>query len=214
MTAKTATEIWAVVHAERRRLVDDLTGLDAGSWVTASLCPGWDVHDVLAHLVDTARTTRLRFVRDLVMARFDFDRANEAGIARERHRDPAQTLAALREVADLTRTPPADLTTRLVEAIVHGEDIRRPLGMAGDYPVSAIADALGYQLRTRASMGGGRERAAGLLLVATDIGRSWGTGAEVTGSALDLLLAVSGRPVPGDALVGEGAGRLQPKDGT
>lgn len=51
-------EIWPVVHAERRRLVDALENVDEDAWATPSLCPGWDVHDVLAHLVDGARTTR------------------------------------------------------------------------------------------------------------------------------------------------------------
>jgi hypothetical protein len=46
-------------------------------WLTPSPCPGWDVHDVVAHLVDTAKTDRLRFMRTMVAARLDFDRANE-----------------------------------------------------------------------------------------------------------------------------------------
>lgn len=83
-------DIWSTVHAERRALVADLTGLRAEQWSTASLCPGWDVHDVLAHLVDTARTGR-------------------HGVDWERRPDPRDTLAALAGVADLTRTPPATI---------------------------------------------------------------------------------------------------------
>lgn len=154
-----STTVWPVVHEERRRLVVDLAELPADRWETPSLCPGWDVHDVVAHLVDTARTGRLGFVRALVEARMDFDRANENGIAREKREDPRETLEALREAADLTLTPPANLATRLAEAIVHGEDIRRPLGIAGDYPDAAVGDALAYQLRTPSSFGGGKERA-------------------------------------------------------
>lgn len=200
-----AAAIWQVVHAERRRLVVDLADLSDEQWWLPSLCPGWDVHDVLAHLVDTARTGRLSFVRDLVAARGDFDRANERGIRRVKQRDPQGTLAALRDAAGLTRTPPAHLATRLVEAIVHGEDVRRPLGIAGSYPEPAITQSLAYQLRTPVSFGGGRERAAGLHLVDRASGTAWGEGAAVTGDALDLLLAVSGRPVDRARLDGEGA---------
>lgn len=203
-----ATATWQTVHSERRRLVADLSEVRAGQWQLPSLCPGWDVHDVLAHLVDTAQVGRAAFVRDLLMARMDFDRANENGIARHKRQDPRDTVAALAAAADLTRTPPARLATRLVEAIVHGEDIRRPLGIAGSYPQSAIVQAFVYQLRTRVSFGGGRERAAGLRLVDRRTGASWGEGEDVEAEAIDLLLAVSGRPVDRESLTGSGASRL------
>lgn len=203
-----AAAIWQIVHAERRQLVEDLSGLRDEQWRLPSLCPGWDVHDVLAHLVNTARTGRLSFVRDLLTARLDFDRANENGIARERHQNPQHTIDALQDVADLTRTPPANLATRLVEAIVHGEDIRRPLGIVGNYPEPAIRQALAHQLRTPVSFGGGRERAAGLRLVDRRSGATWGQGDDVEADAIDLLLAVSGRPVDRARLTGSGASRL------
>jgi uncharacterized protein (TIGR03083 family) len=205
---KATAEIWQTVHSERRRLAADLSDLRDEQWHVPSLCPGWDVHDVLAHLVNTARTGRLSFVRDLLTARMDFDRANENGIAREKRQDPQDTLDALKEAADLTRTPPAKLATRLVEAIVHGEDIRRPLGIAGCYPERAIAQALTYQLRTSVSFGGGRERAAGLRLIDRKTGAAWGQGDDVEADALDLLLAVSGRHVVPESLTGSGASRL------
>ncbi|WP_024795486.1 maleylpyruvate isomerase family mycothiol-dependent enzyme [Tomitella biformata] len=200
--------IWSAVHVERRALVTDLSGLRAEQWSAASLCPGWDVHDVLAHLVDTARTGRLAFVREMLRARLDFDRANENGIARERRPDPRETLRAFEDAMGLTRTPPANLATRLVEAFVHGEDIRRPLGLAGSYPAQAVVQALAYQLRTPASFGGGRERAVGLRLIDRQTGTTWGQGETVEGDGVDLLLAISGRPVAADRLSGSGAARL------
>ncbi len=208
-----AASIWQVVHSERRRLAADLSGLRDEQWCLPSLCPGWDIHDVLAHLVDTARTSRLSFVRDLVKARLDFDRANENGIAREKRQDARETIAALTDTANLTRTPPARLATRLVEAIVHGEDIRRPLGMGGSYPESSVSQALAYQLRTPVSFGGGRERAAGLRLIDRKTGAVWGQGDDVEADSIDLLLAVSGRQVDRERLKGSGASRLADKAG-
>ncbi|NLE78422.1 MAG: maleylpyruvate isomerase family mycothiol-dependent enzyme [Rhodococcus sp.] len=195
---KSPAAIWQVVHDERHRLAADLADLDDELWGTASLCPGWTVHDVLAHLVDSAKTGRLTFIRDMVTARGNFDRANDKGIARAKCLDPLDTLRELSAAADSTRTPPANLATRLVEAIVHGEDIRRPLGIAGKYPPSAITQAMDYQLRTKVGFGGGRERAAGLQLIDKTTGTTWGTGEPVEADAIDLLLAVSGRPVPAD----------------
>jgi uncharacterized protein (TIGR03083 family) len=198
---KAAAAVWRAVHSERRRLAADLAELRDEQWRRPSLCPGWDV---LAHLVDTARTGRLSFVRDLRTARMDFDRANENGITREKRQDPQDTINALREAADVTRTPTANLATRLVEAIVHGEDIRRPLDITGSYPEPAVVQALTYQLRTPASFGGGRERAAGLRLIDRKSGTAWGQGDDVEADPLDLL-AVSGRRVDGKSLKGSGA---------
>lgn len=207
MRASTAAT-WRTVHAERRRLAADLADLSADQWRLPSLCPGWDVHDVLAHLVHSARTGRVAFVRGLLRARLDFDRANENGVARHKHSDPRATLDAFGETLELTRTPPARLATRLVEAIVHGEDIRRPLGITGTYPESATAEALAHQLRTPVSFGGGRERANGLRLIDRKLGTTWGGGDDVEADAVDLLLAVSGRPVDQARLTGAGASRL------
>ncbi|WP_185035780.1 maleylpyruvate isomerase family mycothiol-dependent enzyme [Streptomyces candidus] len=200
-----------MVHAERAALIEDLAKLDAEQWRTPSLCAGWTVHDVAAHLVDTARATRLGFVAAMVRARFDFDRQNARGVARERAGSPRETWERLREVAPRTSTPPAPLDTRLVEEVVHGEDIRRPLGITRAYPAEAVVRALRLQARTPASFGGAKERVARLRLVATDADLTIGEspdGPEVRGSALALLLAVSGRPLPPDALTGPGAGAL------
>ncbi|GAB19306.1 hypothetical protein GOEFS_080_00180 [Gordonia effusa NBRC 100432] len=191
---KASTEqIWLVVAEERSRLVDDLSSVGVDAWDTPSLCPGWSVHDVLAHLVDSAKATRISFARRMIAARFNFDLDNERGIARERRDSPAQTLAAMSAVINLRHTPPAAPATRLVEAFVHGEDIRRPLRIAATYPPDAVAQALAYQVKTRVAMGGGRERVVGRTVVATDTDFVHGDGPELRGTAIDLLLQVSGR---------------------
>ncbi|MEV1296171.1 maleylpyruvate isomerase family mycothiol-dependent enzyme [Pseudonocardia sp. NPDC049635] len=204
----TKPEVWELVHAERRRLLDDLTTVDAPRWETPSLCRNWTVHDVLAHVVDTAKTGKIAFVWSMARARGDFDRANEDGVRRCKRDDPQQTLADFRQVLDLRRIPTAHRATRLVEAIAHGEDIRRPLGISGDYPSAAVHEALAYQLRTPASFGGSREHAEGCRLTDSDTGASWGEGLEVTGKAVDLLLAATGRTITPTLLAGPGAHRL------
>lgn len=202
------TTIWRIVRDERAALCDDLDSFSADEWGAPTACPGWSVHDVVAHLVDTAKTTRRSFVTGLAAARFDFDRQNEAGVRRERRADPRHTVEEFRRVLDRTTTPPANLATRLVEAIVHGEDIRRAVGRRGSYPVEAIVAALDYQLRTSVSMGGGKQRAAGLHVQATDADIPRGDGPLVRGSALALLLSVSGRAVAADELSGEGVPQM------
>lgn len=199
---------WAFVHAERRALADDLDRLSPEQWGTPSLCPGWTVHDVVAHMVDSAKTTRLGFLSRMVVARGDFDRDNETGIARERFADPKRTLDAFRGVIDRTSTPPAPLVTRVVEQILHGEDIRRPLGIEHEYPSDQLVSALQYLLRTSVQVGGARERADGLRLAATDADVLSGDGDEVRGTVSTLLVAISGRPVAPGELHGPAADRL------
>ncbi|AIY00176.1 hypothetical protein ART_0577 [Arthrobacter sp. PAMC 25486] len=208
MTSWRASTIWPVVHDERRALIDDLQELEAGKWELPSLCGGWDVHDVLAHLVDTATTTRLSFIARMVASGFDFDRDNAVGVARERRETPQATLSTFRDVLSLTSSPPAPVATRLVEAFVHGEDIRRPLGIKREYPSLPVAAALKFQLGSSIKMGGGRERAKGLQLVASDTDFVYGDGLAVQGAAIALLLAVSGRPVDAHELSGPGAASL------
>ncbi|MDJ0315842.1 maleylpyruvate isomerase family mycothiol-dependent enzyme [Arthrobacter antibioticus] len=205
MTNLSNAEIWAAVHFERQALIEDLSRLEPDKWRTPSSCPGWDVHDVLAHLVDSAKTTRLGFVRRMVAAGFDFDRDNAVGITREKAANSDDTLNAFQEVRSHTATPPAALVTRLVEVFLHGEDIRRPLKIRRNYPPAYVSRALAYQVKTSVKMGGGKEEAHGLRLIATDTSFEHGDGPEVHGPAIVLLLAVSGRPVEADELTGPGA---------
>ena len=201
-------QVWSFVHRERARLADDLATLPDEAWTTPSLCPGWDVHDVLAHLVDTAKTSRIGFARRMLFARFDFDGDNAFGVRRERRAKARDTVEALRAVVPLTLTPLAPRPTRLVEAIVHGEDIRRPLGITASYDCAAVTAALTYQVKTTVAMGGGGERVEGVRLAATDCEFATGSGDEVRARAIDLLLAVSGRGVGAQAFDGPGTSRL------
>ena len=199
-----------MVHAERAALIGDLETLDEARWEEQSLCAGWTVHDVVAHLVDTARTTRLGFVVGLARAGFDFHRQNARGVERHRGASPRETLDRLRQVASRRSTPPAPLDSRLVEEVVHGEDIRRPLGLVRAYPEEAVVRSLRLQARTPASFGGAKELVGRVRLTAADADVSIGDGPEVRGSALALLLAVSGRRVAPAELDGPGVPALVP----
>ena len=201
-------DVWRIVHAEREALISDLERLPDAAWDEASLCEGWTVHDVVAHLVDSARTTRARFIVGLALARFDFDRQNHRGIRRERRDSPRETLERLRDVAGRTSTPPAALDSRIVEEVVHGEDIRRPLGLTRAYPLEAVVRALHLQARTSVKLGGAKEIVTAVRVTATDSDVSVGAGPLVSGPTLSLLLALSGRRVALGDLDGPGVARL------
>lgn len=202
-------DVWSLVHAERQALVDDLAELTIEQWNTASLCEGWTVHDVAAHLVDNARATPWRLLLAMLRARLDFDRQNQHGVDREKGATPAETLDRLRAQVTSTCKPPDPIDSRLVEEVVHGEDIRRALSITHGYAAEAVERALRHQARTSAAWGGARQRVERVTLRPDDLDLVIGTGPAVTGSAVSILLAVSGRPAradlggPGVALLGD-----------
>ncbi|MGJ9422882.1 maleylpyruvate isomerase family mycothiol-dependent enzyme [Aeromicrobium sp. CF3.5] len=202
------SDVWPWVSIERQALVDDLTALEPAEWDTTSWCPGWTVHDVAAHLVDNAKATSWGLFVAMARARFDFDRQNQQGVDRERGETPDVTLDRLRAVVSRTTGPPVSTDSRLVEEIVHGQDIRGPLGIAHDYVPEAIDRALRYQARTSAGMGGAKQRVEGLTLRATDIDMVVGSGPEVYGPAVALLMVASGRAGAAGSLSGPGLNQL------
>jgi len=198
-----AETIWPTIHAERQALIDDLTGLSPGQWQTPSLSQRWTVHDVLAHLVAAAKMTPLRFFPGLAGAGFDFHRFMDKLVARERADGPEATLATFREVRLRTSSPPAPATTWLGEAFVHGEDIRRPLGIAHSYPLPQVTRVISYYAKLNALLGA-RRRIAGVTLKASDTDYSLGSGPVVEGPAISLLMATAGRKAVLEDLTGPG----------
>lgn len=204
--------IWPTIHTERQSLAADVASLSDRNWSTRSLCDGWTVHDVLAHLTSLALMTPPTFVVRFAGAGFNFDRYAQREVAREGAGGPAATLAAFRAAQDRDSAPPGPKETWLGEAFVHGEDIRRPLGIAHDYPVRLVTRAVAFYAKSNAIIGG-RNRVAGLTLRATDTDFAVGSGPAVEGPAISLLLAASGRPSGVDDLTGPGVETLRSRCG-
>lgn len=164
------------------------------------------MRDVVAHLAATAELSRLGFIREFVRAQFSVDRIVERQLDRARQRDASASLTALRSAVNRTVSLPLPLITRVIEIVVHGEDIRRPLGIHHVYPTTWTVEAVRYLYGDRAS--GGKALLRGLTLSATDIDFAVGRGPLVEGPAVALCLAASGRAESLDQLSGPGTGRL------
>ena len=206
-TGAMRSKLWANVHAERAALVKDLTDYEHLDWATPSLCTGWDVRDVVAHLAATATLSLTKFARELVVAGFRPNRIAEKQIHEGRERSALQALDALRSAIYATASPPQPTITRVIEIVVHGEDIRRPLQIAHPYDTTHIADALSYL-----SCGhrfGAKTLIHGLQLCATDADITIGHGERVEGPVVALLLAASGRRPVIDELAGPGCQLLR-----
>ena len=186
------TDIWPVIHSERRALAAELEGLDEAQWATPSLCGEWTVRDVLAHMTATAKPTPPAFLARMIKAGFKFNNAQAMGIAAEKGASPAETLARFAAEVNSTKHPPGPLDTWLGEVIVHAEDIRRPLGIAHQYPTDAVVRVADFYKGSNLIIGA-KKRIAGLRLRATDADWSHGDGPEVAGPIVSLVMAMTGR---------------------
>jgi uncharacterized protein (TIGR03083 family) len=205
------SSIWPTIHAERQALADDLADLTPEQWNTQSLCSDWNVHEVLAHQLSAAKMTPPKFLANFAAAGFNFDKFAAKQVAKEAVGGPAATLAAFRDVHLRQTAPPGPKETWLGEAFVHGEDIRRPLGIAHDYPLGQVTRAITFYTKSNAIIGG-RDRVAGLTLKATDTDFVAGSGPVVEGPAISLLLAASGRKSALADLRGSGVDTLRSRD--
>lgn len=197
---------WPMIHAERAALADDLAGVEG--WTTPSLCSDWTVHEVLGHLTATAKMTPPRFLARMAAAGFRFPVMAQRLIDAETAAGPAATLAEFRRVQGATSGPPGPVDSWLGEIVVHGEDIRRPLGITRAYPVAALVRVADFYKGSNLLIGAKR-RLAGLTVRATDAEWTHGSGPEVSGPMLAIVLAMTGRQTGLDALSGEGRETLR-----
>src|ERR1700760_3283901 len=146
-------DLWTAVAAERGALVDDLAGITDEQWATQSLCDDWSVRRVVGHMTATARLTPGRFLSSFAGSGFSFERFVNKQIDKNLGADNAATLAGLRAVQHSTTTPPGPQLSWLGEAIVHAEDVRRPLGIERAYPMDAVRAVADFYKGSNALIG-------------------------------------------------------------
>lgn len=198
---------WPVIHAEREALAADLASLDQAGWDTPSLCAPWTVRETLGHMTATARMTPPRFFLSMARFGFNFNKMTAEEIRRETAGTPADTLAAFRDVSQLTSHPPGPVTSWLGETLIHGEDIRRPLGIRHQYPTAAVVRVADFYKGSNLIVGA-KKRIAGLSLKATDAEWRTGDGPVVSGPVLSLVMAMTGRRAALADLSGDGVTTL------
>lgn len=201
-------QILAWVKAARLDFADLLDSLDEADWSAESLCAGWTVRDVAAHMTLSTRTTFGMIFIGAIRARGNFDRL-EFRLAKDRAAvyPPAELIAQMRETAGSAhRTLGSAPLDPLVDALTHAQDIARPLGRAHAMPAEPAIAAIG-QVVTR-KFYGAHKRLAGTRLVATDADWTHGEGAELRGPLGDLLLVATGRRAGLAALEGPGLRRV------
>jgi uncharacterized protein (TIGR03083 family) len=201
-----------LARAERADLLALLTDLAPHQWEGSTLCAGWRVRDVVAHMISYEGLRGRALLRRLARGRFRLAGVNDVGVAELRDARPDELLALLEQ-----RLEPSGPTTgfgcrvALLDAMIHQQDIRRPLGAPRTIPPDRLLPALSFA--RFAPPIGAFWRARGLRLVATDLDWSAGRGPEVRGPAEALLMAISGRRGVVDELAGPGQATLAARIG-
>ncbi|GFG66986.1 hypothetical protein MKUB_44760 [Mycobacterium kubicae] len=196
-------ELLDLAQDERADLAEFLAALSPQDWHAASLCRGWTVKDVVAHVVSYDELGVFGLAKRFAKGRVV--RANEVGVKEFASLSPDDLLAFLR-----AHLRPQGLTAGfggmigLVDGTIHHQDIRRALGRPRTIPVERLRRIL-PSLPGNPRLGAGR-RIKGLRLVATDLDWQHGDGPEVQGTGEALMMAITGRP----AALGELSGPGQP----
>jgi uncharacterized protein (TIGR03083 family) len=210
----TDDDVFRASAVNRLALADLLESLTPDQLAVPSLCAGWDVATVAAHLGAAITTKIPAFTVTLIRNLGRFDRANDEIARKAARRGISATIATIRENADSRFAPPvAGPRAPLTDVLVHTGDIARPLGLRHDAAADHVLIALEFLHRGRPLGFVGRNWLNGLRLVATDIGAAFGDGAEVRGRGIDVMMAVCGRTPALDDLTGPGVATLRGRIG-
>ena len=200
-------EIWQHIHSERSQMAETLSSLSAEQWTAASWCKGWSVQLTAGHILAAAEQTPLNFYKELLLAGFRFNVFTDRGARRLGALDPDELVQRLRARTETTNHPPAPTVAMLGEIVVHGEDIRRPLGLSHQTSEAALV-AVADSWKKSNLLVGAKRRVAGLRIRASDVEWAYGDGPEVSGPMISLILAMVGRKGACPDLSGEGLATL------
>ena len=180
-----------MLRAERRELAEFLGSLESDHWRQPSLCDGWTVLDVTAHVASVVGLKRLGLMGRVIRYGTGTDGANARSAAAYAMRGHVELIGA---IADADRLGLGFFQPRwaLCETVVHHQDIRRAVGRRRPIPAGRLRVAIEVLLdmpfltrRTKA-----QQRIA---IAASDIDLTCGQGPELRGTAEALLMALAGR---------------------
>lgn len=178
--------------AERRRLVDMLEGLSPQQWKSASLCEGWRVKEVVAHITLAYRHSGPRVLAGIVGAGFRFNVFSDRIARRDcAQNSDAELLSSLRDnVEHPWRPPGGGQRGALAHDVLHGLDITEALGLPAA-PAERIAMALRDASDKQLKYFGVDLR--GRSLAATDAELVVGSGPPMPLPAKEIALILGGR---------------------
>lgn len=203
-------EILDAIADERRRTADFLDGLTEAQLRTPSLCSAWTVRDVAAHLLMPLVTPIPRVLTEFVLSGLNFHGASRRLTARVAARSTQELAEGLRAQATHPFHPPGlPHTAPLTDLLIHGQDMRRPLGLTYQPEPERIRVGLDFLVSSKARGFVSGRRLTGVRYDASDLDWSYGDGPALRGPGLSLMLALTGRNVALDDLHGDGVDALR-----
>ena len=198
-----------MIAAQRGELAEALTGLPASGWDEPTLCAGWRVREVVAHITMPFRYSGPRFMVELAKSRGRFNEMADRLARRDAARmSPAELAEAVRSnIGHPWRPPGGGFEGALAHDLIHGLDITVPLGIGRPVPAERLRRVLPASTASKSVTYFGADL-AGIEFRARDLDWTLGSGIPLTGTAADLLLAVCGRKLPAGRLEGEPAARF------
>jgi uncharacterized protein (TIGR03083 family) len=201
-------DVWRAIDEERRSLADLFDDLSPQEWETRSLCAGWRVRDVAAHLT-LAQMSVLPAMGNLVRARGGMNRMIRDTAVRQARLPVEQYGELLRRMVGSRRTAPGvSHVEPLLDALVHGQDVAIPLARPRSMPLPAAAVAASRAWELPWPFWA-RRRFRGLSLQATDEPWTAGEGPRIEGPLAALLLVLTGRSAGLAQLSGPGLPELE-----
>ncbi|MFG1925485.1 maleylpyruvate isomerase family mycothiol-dependent enzyme [Cryptosporangium sp. NPDC048952] len=205
----TEDQIRDLIAAQRHQLADTLSALPEEAWDAPTLCDGWRVREVIAHVAMEFRYPTARFLWHFALAGFNFHRLNNRrATADARDLSSAELTASIRDNVHHPWKPPGTgYASTLTHETVHALDALVPLGVDWSVPeptVRAVLDAWDVE-HGRKYFG---VDLTGVRLCADDLDWTVGEGKPLTGHASDLLLVLAGRKLPPARLTGPAAPRF------
>jgi len=200
------TDTFSLIAQQRRAVANLLDELTTEQWSAPTLCDGWRVQEMAAHLTMPFRMGNPRFFARVIANRGSIARTMDQ-FARRHADEPRDVLIAyLRDHATSRFVPPTfPDEASLAEITVHGFDIAVPCGRHVEVPEEITRRVLDYLVSPKAgSVHTTRGVARGVRLVSTDSTWSWGEGPTVTGTNFGLLMLLARRPVAFDHVSGDG----------
>jgi len=203
-------QAWQAIDNQRLALTDVLARLSDDEWQLPSLCDGWTVRDVTAHLTmqQVGPGALLMQIPAMIKAHGNLDRLIHDAARRRAALPTTQLTAEIRGMVG-SRRHNVGVTYRetLTDILVHSQDITVPLGRRLAMPVDAAALAA-TRIWSMDRMFHAAKRLTGYRLTATDTNWTVGEGAEVNGPVGSILLLLTGRPIDLPLLSGPGVGSL------
>ena len=196
-------DIRTMIADQRRELAEVLAGLPEREWDRATLCEGWRVREVVAHMTMPFRTSLPRFALAMLKARGDVNRMADTTARRDAEAmSTSELVASMRDNAEHAWKPPGGgFVGALSHDVIHGLDITVALGIDKPVPTERMRVVLdGINARSVGFFGVDLE---GVRLVADDLDWTYGDGEPLHGSAQDLLLVLCGRKLPAGRLTNE-----------